>query len=462
MKMDFLGLENWTITAHEENEIRFLICARYDFQALDCRHCSASTDSLYKHGWRTRVIRDSPVRGKQVLIKLSVQRYKCLSCNKTFTQKVLETADQTRITKRLVNHIERQRFDETYLSVSRQTGVNENKIRDIFTNYVNKRQEGTTMPTPEILGMDGVYVQGKERLILTDIKNKRFIELQRNVDGFNVGQNLFDLANKENVKIVVMDMSKAFKAAVRKSLGSRIPIVIDKYHVQRMGNRAVNKFLRKIRSTFIKIRKSLSEEDRKQYFPDRFVLQKRSNSLCDEKWKKLEGWSHNFPDLTSVYNLKEEFLQIWNYMDRQNAEKAFDEWKDKIPNRLRNIFSEALTAFANWREEIFNYFDYPFTNAFTESTNNLIKMIGKQCRGASFETVRAKMLIRALDGLAENEKLPPVLNNYRFVAPRRQQRMLKMQQGRLNTSKVFGLMAPTESSFLDRFAPHAHLFYRNK
>jgi transposase len=460
--MDFLSLKNWTITAHEESEIRFLIYARYDFQALDCQRCSAAPENLYKHGWRTKTIRDSPVRGKQVLIKLSDQRYRCLSCKKTFTQKATEIADQTRITKRLIHYIEQQRFDETYLSVSRQTGVNENKIRGILMNYVNERQKSTTMPTPEVLGMDGVYVEREERLILTDIKNKRFIDLQRNVDGFNVAQNLFDLADKEKVKIVVMDMSKALKAAVRESLGTQIPIVIDKYHVQRMGNRAVSKFLQKIRAKFIKIRKSLSEEDRKQYFPDRFILQKRSNSLCDEKWEKLEGWGQNFPDLVSVYNLKEEFLQIWNYTERQKAEKAFDKWRDKIPNRLRNIFSEALTAFANWREEIFNYFEYPFTNAFPESTNNLIKMIKKQCRGASFETVRAKMLIRALDGLAEDEKQQPVLNNYRFVAPRKQQRVLQRQQGRLNTSKVFGLMFPKEPSFLDRFAPHIHLFYKNK
>lgn len=460
--MDFLGLENWTITAHEENEIRFLISARYDFQAAGCPYCSAASGKLYKHGWRMKTVKDSPARGKQVLIELSVRRYKCLSCKKTFIQQVPQIADKMRVTKRLVNYIQQQRFDETFLAVSRRTGVDENKIREIFTDYANERQKSIVTPTPEVLGMDGVYVQRKERLILTDIKNKRFIDLQKNVDGYNVARNLFDLADKGNVKIVVMDMSKALKAAVRTALGTRIPIVIDKYHVQRMGNRAVSRFLQKVRSQFIKIRKSLAEEDRRQYFPDRFILQKRSNSLCSEKWKKLENWGHDFPDLVSVYNLKEEFLQIWNHTDRQKAEKAFDEWRDKIPNRLRSIFREALTAFANWREEIFNYFDHRFTNAFTESTNNLIKMIRKQCRGASFETVRAKMLIRTLDGLTEGIKQSPILNNYRFAVPGRQQRILQLQQGRLSTSKVFGLMIPKETSFLDRFAPYKGLFYKNK
>lgn len=34
-------------------------------------------------------------------------------------------------------------------------------------------------------------------------------------------------------------------------------------------------------------------------------------------------------------------------------------------------------AVRNWYNDIFNYFDYPYTNAITESINNLIKSIEK-------------------------------------------------------------------------------------
>ena len=45
-----------------------------------------------------------------------------------------------------------------------------------------------------------------------------------------------------------------------------------------------------------------------------------------------------------------------------------------------------------WRIEIFNYFDYPYTNAASESVNNLIKHIMRAGRGYNFDVLRAKTL----------------------------------------------------------------------
>lgn len=49
----------------------------------------------------------------------------------------------------------------------------------------------------------------------------------------------------------------------------------------------------------------------------------------------------------------------------------------------------------NWNDEIFAYFDQSVTNAYTESTNNLIRAMQRLGRGYSFEVLRAKMLYTA-------------------------------------------------------------------
>lgn len=46
----------------------------------------------------------------------------------------------------------------------------------------------------------------------------------------------------------------------------------------------------------------------------------------------------------------------------------------------------------NWEEEIFNYFNSPITNAYTESLNRLIKTMNHVGRGYSFQVLRAKIL----------------------------------------------------------------------
>lgn len=42
--------------------------------------------------------------------------------------------------------------------------------------------------------------------------------------------------------------------------------------------------------------------------------------------------------------------------------------------------------------EIMAYFDHPVTNAYTESLNNLIRVMNRLGRGYSFEALRAKIL----------------------------------------------------------------------
>lgn len=46
----------------------------------------------------------------------------------------------------------------------------------------------------------------------------------------------------------------------------------------------------------------------------------------------------------------------------------------------------------NWHNAIFAYFDHPITNGYTESLNNLIRVMNRTGRGYSFEALRAKML----------------------------------------------------------------------
>jgi len=41
-------------------------------------------------------------------------------------------------------------------------------------------------------------------------------------------------------------------------------------------------------------------------------------------------------------------------------------------------FAPRIGVLENWEEEIFAYFDYQVTNAFTESRNNIIQLIKKR------------------------------------------------------------------------------------
>jgi hypothetical protein len=111
----------------------------------------------------------------------------------------------------------------------------------------------------------------------------------------------------------------------------------------------------------------------------------------------LFDWLQKVPALEEVYRLKQDFTLIWSASNREAAEAAYFDWREKIPAKFGFAFREILKAFDNWHREIFNYFDYKVTNAFTESTNNLVKTLQRTGRGYSFEVIRAKVLYKNFD-----------------------------------------------------------------
>lgn len=95
----------------------------------------------------------------------------------------------------------------------------------------------------------------------------------------------------------------------------------------------------------------------------------------------------SYPVLEEAYVLKETFREIYDLPERGFAAEAFDRWCSSIPDTLPE-FLTLRDTFMSRREHILNYFDYRVTNAFAESSNNIIKGIEKQGKGYDFETLR--------------------------------------------------------------------------
>jgi transposase len=306
----------------------------------------------------------------------------------TFLDDVPEIEEDSRFTKRLISYIERESIRKNFLTVAGETGVSESTVRGLFMKFIRRDGSIPVFETPTVLGIDDVYINRVACCILTDIEKKRVFDILPGRQMETVYDYLIHLKDKENVEIVAMDMSRPFARSVTDALPDA-DMVIDTFHVQRMGNMSINIFLRDLR-------KSLNLSQRRICMHDRFILMKRSFNLSPEEKQALLKWRRKLPVLSKVYELKEEFFRIWRISNREDAEIAYSLWQERIPAELRFVFHEILTAVENWEHQIFNYFDYGVTNAFTESANNLVKNIQKQCRGCSFEVVRAKILCRYL------------------------------------------------------------------
>jgi transposase len=233
------------------------------------------------------------------------------------------------------------------------------------------------------MGIDEIHLI-KPRGVITNIENNTVVELLANRNQDTIAKYLTGLKGKEKVQYVAMDMWKPYKTAVNAVL-PQATVVIDKFHIVKMANEALEKVRKSMRA-------DLTLKQKRGLMHDRFVLLKRERDLTDKERFNLDGWVQNYPLLGEAYRLKEAFYGIYDAKSQTDALRAYEQWQKSIPLELHDHFHELTRAFQNWMPDILAYFKHPVTNAYTESLNSLIRVMDRMGRGYSFDALRAKIL----------------------------------------------------------------------
>ncbi|MEQ1560774.1 MAG: ISL3 family transposase [Methyloglobulus sp.] len=379
-----LNLPSITVTGFEEKDTHdYHVFAVPANEPEFCSKCVGT--SLYGHGSKTQLVMDTPMHGRRVGILLARKRYKCRSCGITFIQGCNDINDRHRATNRLVKYVENKGLVMTFTSVAEEIGVTEGTVRNIVGDYIGRLEKKYTFETPEILGIDEVHLNRKMRLVFTNIGENTIVDLVGSRKKQVVIQALYRFKKLKTIKFVTMDMWRPYYDAVKAVIPDAV-IVIDKFHVVKMANQAVEKGRKDIRG-------QMTNGEVKLLKKDRFLMLRRRRDLDATQEFLLSGWTENYPVLHDLYHAKERFYDIWDSnLTRKQAETAYMDWKDSIPASIRKYFADLDRAIGNWHKEVFNYFDHRVTNAYTESANNHIKSIARQGRGYSFEVLRAKTL----------------------------------------------------------------------
>jgi len=160
---------------------------------------------------------------------------------------------------------------------------------------------------------------------------------------------------------------------------------VDKFHVVRMANDAIERIRKRIR-------RELEPKTRIKMKNERFVLLKRRHELTDDENEKLQAWSKLYPALALAHEAKEGFYAIYDQPNRKAAEAEARAWLTRLSPLIATEFRETAGALNSWWQEIFNIYDYPVTNAYTESVNRLAKDVNRMGRGYSFDVIRARLL----------------------------------------------------------------------
>jgi transposase len=389
---------------------------------MTCPECGV-VGKLYKHGKRkSSTFLDIPIREYKVQISFNLQRLRCFSCHAMFVQDAPSMDLVHKMTRRCVRWIRGRSLLDTHAYIAQQVGCDEGTVQRIAYDYIAQLNYEHVPEMPQHLGIDEIALHGHYRCVLTDVRAHRVIDLLPDREEKTVKQWLLD-HHSPDLQVVTIDMWKDYKNALRRAFPKlQIPIVIDKFHVLRMANRAVD-------DVRIKLSKGLNEKQRQWWTNNKGLLRARNYRL-PKKGKarqKLTPWLASNPDLATAYELKETFLKIYGLRSRGKAEAALDQWRESVqaqPERIREHFDELIKATKNWQTEILAYFQHlGVTNAFTESMNSVIRVADRRGRGYDFEVLRARVLfsrrpkysrksVKGLELLAKTPGIPKWLRSH--------------------------------------------------
>lgn len=360
---------------------------------VELTRCPRCGHPIKKNGTKYQEIKDTPFGRHPAKLIVKRQRYICLNPDKgqrhTSLQPLTGVDEKHRATTRFIEHIKAEAFQKgkSFASVARETGLSEKTLRIIFDEHKEAvKTAARARMAPYCIGMDEVHLTIGEPFVLVDNTNKRVIDILGKRNKTAVKRRLLQLSGWQNVRVVTMDMHRPYRDAVHAALPDAV-IVIDHFHVVDMANDAVN-------AVRIKRREGMLRRERRAVLRDRKLLWKSRKELSPQEKEDLRAWLKAMPDLRRAYFLKERFKRLWSAPTTEEALRRYERWRNQIPEDLLYAFNKLLTATGNWKYEIFNIIDHPYTNAFTERVNRDIRKLYRDSNGCSLDVIRTKMLAR--------------------------------------------------------------------
>lgn len=374
-------MEGWNLTASRVEDSVETFVAEYLHEPRACTKCGGLR--LYRHGTKKTIYADSPTRDKATKLEATVRRYRCRDCNETFLQPLGGVLDERRMTERCADFIARKALIHTFALVAEEVGVDEKTVRAVAAERMESLTANHRPRLPRVLGIDETKIAGELRLVLTDVERRKLLDMLPARDKTTLATWLGHYRDRIVVQVVTIDMWRPYQRIAAELLPGAV-VVVDKFHILRMAGESLDRVR-------IRLAKEKHVEVRRLWMRSKVQLLKRPHNLTEKQRFNLGMWLDNEPEIAAAYRAKEAFYSLFD-LPRDEAIQAFDGFAASVPASIKPEFKELLTAMRNWREHILAVFDHPFTNAYTESLNNLTKHIVKAGRGYSFEVLRARIL----------------------------------------------------------------------
>lgn len=350
-----------------------------------CPSCGRWTGKC--HDRRRRAKADEPLGERPVTLVVVRRRFRCLPCGAIFTEPDAVCGTRRRLTRRLRTRLGREGCGQPVAHIATRYGVSPATVRRAVTEHAAALEADRPPSTLRRLGIDDFSLRRGRRSAtgLHDLDTHRLIDVVAGRTSADVQPALERLPAPELVEAVSMDMAKAYRAAVQVVLPAAA-IVIDKFHV-------VARVQEALAAVWRRLVKGKGRTDPLRA-DGRLVLRNREDLDAAEQ-DRLQPLLRQYPDLRQAWLLKEDFRRWYRTATTATARLELRAWLGMATAAVPLPEFVALRGmFAEWREEVLNYFTYRVTQGPVEGNNHRAKVIQRQAYGyRNFANYRLRLLL---------------------------------------------------------------------
>lgn len=301
-------------------------------------------------------------------------------------------AANPRYTRRFVWAVGRRCRTATLKDVAEEMDLHWTTVKEIDKLYMQEQLDHTPPSAPEAIGIDEIAIGSGHsyRIIVSDLLQRRAIWFggtDRSEASMDLFYSSIPQEKREKIRLVVMDMWKAF----RNSAARMVPqarIVFDKFHIMSHLGVAIDK-----------VRKSeyhrLQGEQRRYIKGQKYTLLTRRENLSQEGRASLALLLKANRRLNKAYLLKEQFGQIWDYDQPDEARVFFENWQSALRwQRLPSYVKFAAMIERHWDGVVsYCHVGNKVPLGFVEGLNNKIRSLQRRAFGFQDEDyLRLKIL----------------------------------------------------------------------
>lgn len=336
---------------------------------------------------RDRCVRDLPIFNRPVTLWLHIRRFKCSDCHHRPWEKSETFGDHDKWTERLYQQV-RQEFLQGCPSkeLARRYGLS---ARTVFRWTFEKSRGARPRKLGRVLGIDEYSRRKGHRYntIVVDLEKGRPITTLK-------GRRVVDVVTwfksrpqeeREQVEVVVLDMSKTFYSAIKEVFGEQVQ-VIDRFHIVKQAVDALDSVLRSVQ-------KQLSSEEAKELKKLRRRWLASPNQLDMDELIARADWRRRFPDLREVIDWVQELRKWFERKYEKPAREALLKLIERARESAPESLQEVAGTLSRWFEPIVRYIRHRYTNGMTEGFNNKIKLIQRRAFGLRNEHNRKKRIL---------------------------------------------------------------------